>query len=213
VRASLYDAALVFITAFSAVFITVEFSILIGVALSILLFVPRAARLRTSELVVTPEGLVRERFPDDPSSTDLLIYDLEGELFFGAAPEIERYFDEITRRTQKEDIHYVVLRVKRTRNPDVVFLERLEHFLRDSDARGVTVLLAGVRSDFSHGLSNLRFGEWLPSDRVFYEEDETYSATLKAVRHAYDLLGKGSRPSSAEFEVVEGGKKELYYLV
>jgi SulP family sulfate permease len=213
VRASRYDAALVFITAFSAVFITVEFSILIGVALSIVLFVPRAARLRTSELIVTPEGLVRERFPDDPPSRDLLIYDLEGELFFGAAPELDRYFDEITRRTQKEGIRYVVLRVKRTRNPDVVFLERLEHFLRESDARGVTVLLAGVRSDFSRGLSNLNFAEWLPSDRVFFEEDEIYSATLKAVRHAYDLLGKSSRPASAEFEAVEGEKKELYYLV
>ncbi|MCE0497421.1 MAG: SulP family inorganic anion transporter [Methylacidiphilales bacterium] len=213
VRASWYDAVLVFITAFSAVFITVEFSILIGVALSIVLFVPRAARLRASELLVTPEGLIRERFPDDPPTQDLLIYDLEGELFFGAAPELDRYFDEITQRTQNEGIRYVVLRVKRTRNPDVVFLERLEQFLRESDAQGVTILLAGVRSDFSHGLSNLRFGEWLPSNRVFYEEDEIYSATLKAVRHAYDLLGKNSPNSGSEFEVIEGGKKDLYYLV
>ncbi len=210
-RASWYDAALVYITAFSAVFITVEFSILIGVALSIILFVPRAARLRASELLVTPEGLIRERLPGDPPAADLLIYDLEGELFFGAAPELERYFDEITSRTQKEGIRYVVLRVKRTRNPDVVFLERLEHFLRESEARGVTILLAGVRSDFSAGLSNLGFGQWLPTGRVFYEEDQVYSATLKAVRHAYDLLGKTS--PRAEFEVIEGGAKDLYYLV
>lgn len=213
VRASWYDAALVFITAFSALFITVEFSILIGVALSIVLFVPRAARLRASELVVTPEGLIRERLSDDPPAKDLLIYDLEGELFFGAAPELDRYFDEITQRTKEGGIRFVVLRVKRTRNPDVVFLEHLEHFLRESDAHGVTVFLAGVRADFSRGLSNLRFGEWLRSDRVFYEEDQVYSATLKAVRHAYDLLGKDPRHSSGEFEAIEGEKKELYYLV
>jgi hypothetical protein len=42
-RASRYDAALVLVTAFSAIFISVEFSILIGVALSILMFVPRAS--------------------------------------------------------------------------------------------------------------------------------------------------------------------------
>ena len=70
-----------------------------------------------------------------------------------------------------------------------------------------------VRADFSRGLSNLRFGEWLRSDRVFYEEDQVYSATLKAVRHAYDLLGKDPRHSSGEFEAIEGEKKELYYLV
>ena len=97
-------------------------SILIGVALSILLFVPRAARLRATELTVTAEGLVRERLADDPPATELLIYDFEGEMFFGAAPELDRYFDEITQRTRKEGIHYLVLRVKRTRNPDVVLL-------------------------------------------------------------------------------------------
>jgi SulP family sulfate permease len=211
-RASSYDAALVFITAFSAVFITVEFSILIGVALSILLFIPRAARLRATELVVAPEGVVRERLPNDPPAEDLLIYDLEGEIFFGAAPEVDRYFDEITLRAQKGGIPYVILRVRRTRNPDVVFLERLEHFLRESNDLGITVLLAGVKPDFSQGLSNLRFSQWLPADRVFYEEGELYSATLRAVRHVYDLLGK-SAASHAEFEVIEGGKKELYYLV
>ena len=211
VRASGYDAALVFITAFSAIFITVEFSILIGVALSIVLFVPRAARLRASELIVTPEGLVRERFLDDPPATDLLIYDLEGELFFGASPELDRYFEEITQRTEKDGIRYVVLRVKRTRNPDVVFLERLEYFLRESEAHSVTVLLAGIRPDFAKGLSNLRFGEWLAKDRVFPEEDLAYSATLKAVRRAYELLGKNPPRSASELVATE--ESEFHYLV
>jgi SulP family sulfate permease len=65
-RASRYDAGLVAVTAFSAVFISVEFSILIGVALSILLFIPRAAMLRMTELVVSSDRVVRERLPEDP---------------------------------------------------------------------------------------------------------------------------------------------------
>jgi SulP family sulfate permease len=203
-RASSYDTALVLITAFSAVFISVEFSILIGVALSILLFVPRAARLRATELTVTSEGLVREWSPKDPPATELLIYDLEGELFFGAAPELDRFFDELTRRTGQDGIRYIVLRVKRTRNPDVVVLERLEHFLRASEARGVTVLLAGVRADLSQGIKNLRFGEWLPADRIFYEEDRLYSATLKAVRHAHQLMGWQAASRPGQKERIEG---------
>jgi SulP family sulfate permease len=212
-RASSFDTALVLVTAFSAVFISVEFSILIGVALSILLFVPRAARLRATELTVTAEGLVRERLADDPPATELLIYDFEGEMFFGAAPELDRYFDEITQRTRKEGIHYLVLRVKRTRNPDVVLLERLERFLRESEARGVTVLLAGVRADLSQGLKNLGFGGWLPTDRIFHEEDRIYSATLKAVRHVHELLGRNSNRRTGTSEVIESEKQSLYYLV
>ena len=144
---------------------------------------------------------------------DLLISDLEGELFFGAAPELDRYFDEITERTKRESIRYVVLRVKRTRNPDVVFLERLEHFLRQAEAHGVTILLAGVRPDFAQGLSNLAFGQWLPSDRVFCEDDEVYSATLKAVRYAHHLMGKRSPNEAKRREASEGESGELYYLV
>jgi SulP family sulfate permease len=82
-RASRYDAGLVLINALSSVFISVEFSILIGVAVSILLFVPRAASLRGSELVLTRERVVRERVPADPFSSGVIIYDLEGEVFFG----------------------------------------------------------------------------------------------------------------------------------
>jgi SulP family sulfate permease len=129
-RASGYDAGLVLITALSAVFISVEFSILIGVGLSILLFVPRAARLRVSELVVTVEGVVRDRVPTDPTCGAMILSDLEGELFFGAAPELDRFFDELTKRTREKSIHFAVLRLKRTRHPDMVCLERFEHFLQ-----------------------------------------------------------------------------------
>jgi sulfate permease, SulP family len=204
-RARWYDAALVLVTAFVAIFIDVEYSILIGVALSIVLFVPRAARLTAKELIVSPEGIVRERLPEDPPSRDLLIYDVEGELFFGAGPEFDHYFDAIKERVFREDIHYVVLRVKRTRNPDVVFFERLEHFLHETAAHGVTVLLAGVRPDFAKGLDHLKFDRWLPKEHVFFEQDEIYSATLTAVRYAYTLLGRQEEP--------EATQKDFYYLV
>lgn len=62
----------------------------------------------------------------------------------------------------------------------------------------MTVLPAGVRADFSHGLKNLRFGDWLPSDRILNEEDRVYSAMLKAVRHAHNLLRKNSAPFAAK---------------
>jgi SulP family sulfate permease len=212
-RASRYDAGLVLVTAFSAVFISVEFSILIGVALSILMFVPRAALLRSSELVVSIERVVRERLSDDLLCTAMLLYDLEGELFFGAAPELDRCFDRLKQRTRKEDIRFVVLRLKRTRNPDMVSLERFEHFLHDMEAEGVTVLLCGVRPAFAKAMANLRFYDWLPPDRVFPEENEKFSSTLKAVRHVYELLGENSCAHCRQNGLVRADQGGLYYLV
>ncbi len=211
VRASRFDAGLVLVTALAAVFISVDESVLIGVALSILLFVPRASRLSLRELVVTAERFVRARQPGDERAGAVLIYDLEGELFFGSAPELERSLDHIAREAARADAKCLVLRLRRTRNPDVVAAEYLEHFLREAEKTGVVVLLAGVRPDLAKLLRNLRFEDWLPADRLYLEEDEKYSATLQAVRHAYQLqLPHGSEP---DFDHAETENEAAYYLV
>src|SRR5580698_8274532 len=212
-RASRYDAGLVLVTAFSAVFISVEFSILIGVTLSILMFVPRASLLRLNELVVGSDRVIRERLPEDPPCTAMMLYDLAGELFFGAAPELDRCFNHLKRRTEDEDIRFVVLRLKRTRNPDMVSLERFDHFLHDMKARGVAVLLCGVRPAFAKAMANLRFHDWLPADRVFPEEEEKFSATLKAVRHVYELVEENSCDHCMQTAFAGTDRRRLYYLV
>jgi sulfate permease, SulP family len=177
--------------------------------------VPRAAKLKARELVVAPERVVRERVPGDPADPSTLIYDFEGELFFGAAPELERYLDELGQRIRHHDIKYLVLRLKRVRHPDAVVIERIEKFVREETDRGVTVLLAGVQPDLWTLLTNVGFDRWFPSDRVFPEEDEEFSATLKAVRYAHALRGfdEAHEPVSAAAIAGNGESKSYYYLV
>ncbi|OBK07657.1 SulP family inorganic anion transporter [Mycobacterium sp. 1245852.3] len=207
-KASRYDAGLVIVTAFTGVAIDLDKSVLLGVVLSILLFVPRAAKLKAKELIVTPERVVRERVPGDPADPSILIYDLEGELFFGAAPELDRYLQEISRRIADDGVRFAVLRLKRVRHPDVVCIERIEHFLREESARGVTILLAGVRPDTLEVLTNVGFESWFPAGHVFPEEDEEYSATLKAVRYAHGKLAE-LKPKAP----LPAAHSKLYYLV
>jgi SulP family sulfate permease len=83
-----------------------------------------------------------------------------------------------------------VFRVKRVRNLDAVSLEKLEHILRDAQGEGMTVLLAGIRPDLGRCMERLRFARWFPTERWFSEEERVQdAATLKAVRHAYRMLG------------------------
>ncbi|XGV97705.1 MAG: SulP family inorganic anion transporter [Leptolyngbya sp. BL-A-14] len=216
-RASGFDVVLVLITVFTAIFVDIEYSILTGVALSIILFVPRAAKIKGAELVVSDEGIVRERVASDPPCTSILIFDLEGEIFFGAAPDLDRYLDDLRARAVQTGIRAIVLRLKRVRNPDIVCLERLEHFLHEAQRLGLTVLLAGVRPELARSFSKAGFAEWFPQDRLFpeNEDDDTDSATLKAVRHAYDLLGDDANtcPHCASIQRHEARKASLYYLV
>jgi sulfate permease, SulP family len=133
IRASGLDAGVLALTAVTGLALGLDQAILVGVGLSIILFVPRAARLKANELVVDDDGVVREKLADDPSCTSFILYDLEGELFFGAAPELERYLNALTDRAQVEGVSRIVLRLKRVRNPDVVCLEQLEHFFKRTE--------------------------------------------------------------------------------
>lgn len=202
-KASRYDAGLVVVTALTGIAIDLDKAVLLGVILSILLFVPRAAKLKATELIVTPERVVRERVRGDEPDASTVIYDLEGELFFGAAPELDRHLADLTHRIEAEDQgKIVILRLKRVRHPDVVCIEGIEHFLRELTDRDVTVLLAGVRPDTAEILKNVGFQSWFPAEHVFPEEDREFSATLKAVRYAHAKAA--DRP---------GAEPDLYYLV
>jgi SulP family sulfate permease len=212
-RASRFDAGLVAVTAVTAVFVSVEFSILIGVALSILLFVPRAARLKARELAVSGDRVIRGRLAGDHACSSIVIYDLEGELFFGAAPELERYLDELRARV-RQGAQAVILRLQRTRNPDLVCLERLEHFLRDVQQMGGIALLAGVGDDVRRTTENLRFYDWFPRERAFaVEPDAPGSSTIKALREAHRLLGQ-ERPLTCDHcRALHPEAGDIYYAV
>jgi SulP family sulfate permease len=157
--------------------------------------------------------VVRERLADDLPCTAMLLYDLEGELFFGAAPELDRCFEELKRRIKDEKIPFVVLRLKRTRLPDMVAMERFDHFLHDMEKQGTTVLLCGIRPDFAKAMKILNFNDWFPADHVFLEEDEKFSSTLKAVRHVYELLQVNYCSHCGQNSTAATDRPAQYYLV
>jgi sulfate permease, SulP family len=200
-RASQMDAGVVIVTALSALVFGLDAAILIGVALSILLFVPRAAKMRTAELFVDNDDVVRERLPSDRGDPGFLLYDLEGELFFGAGPELERTFVEIQRQAKASASRHILLRLKRVRNPDVVSLEHLEHFLKHAQSQGIVVWLAGLRPDLLAAFDRLRFWEWLPRDHVFPQGVDEDSATLAAIRRLRAEL----------FDQRDASDRRLYY--
>jgi SulP family sulfate permease len=209
-RATRYDAFIALSTAVAAMFISIELSILIGICVSFMLFVPRAARLQVTELVVTPERVIRERQPNDPRCENLALFSLEGELFFGAAPLLEDFFD-ILRLRVAQGARVLILRLKRTRNPDMVCLEMLQRFLEEMQDRKVPVLLCGIRADFEQALRNLRFHHWLPRDYLFHEGATMGSSTLQAVRRGYELLGDNLCAKCPRRG--EQGSPDWYYMI
>jgi SulP family sulfate permease len=217
-RATPFDRNLLLATACAAVFVSIEFSILIGVFLSFMLFVPRVSRLTASELVVSKERVVRERQPGDPPCGKLFVLGLEGQLFFGAAHEFGQVLNDLRVRVN-QGVRLIVMRLKRTHNPDMACLERLHHFLMDMQQRKVVVLLCGVRGDFAQMIERLGFHDCLPPERIFLEDAPPengdgpgLSSTLRAVKRAYELLGDDLCASCPRRQDVEMDKG-WYYMI
>ncbi|HTQ41093.1 MAG TPA: SulP family inorganic anion transporter [Pirellulales bacterium] len=214
VRTTRIDAWIVALTAVSAVAVSVEFCVLIGVFLSFVLYVPQAARAHMTELVVSPERVIRERMLTDPVCTRIRIFSLEGDLFFGASPELEEHLDAVA-RTAEEGVRVIVLRMKRVRSPDAVCMSVLDHFIQRMQAANVTVLLCGVRPDLMRVIDSSGLARRLGQGRVFVfqETGEFWTSTLEAVRFAYEMIGDDVCevcPSHAESLNKKDG---WYYLI
>jgi sulfate permease, SulP family len=189
-RTTKFDAWIVMLTAVSAVAVSIEFCVLIGVFMSFVLYVPQAARVHCTELIMTPERVVRERLPTDVPCNRIRIYSLEGEFFFGAAPELEQHLDAIADAAEA-DGRVVILRLKRARNPDAVCMSVLDRFNERMHESNKTVLLCGVRPDLTKVFKSSGLLDRLGPGRlfVFEETGRFWTSTLEAVRTAYEIIG------------------------
>lgn len=188
VKATRADALIVGTTALAAVAISIEFCILVGVLISFVLYVPKAARITMVELVVTGDRLIRQRVDGDPTCGKLRLWSLEGELFFGAAPELETCFDRI-RADVGEGTKVVVLRCRELRNADAVCVHVFGEFVRELQQRGLLVIVCGVRPEVRVVFESTGLDEIIGADRLLFERPVVWTGTLEAVRLAYQLLG------------------------
>ena len=209
-----FDAWIVVLTAISAVAVSIEFCVMIGVFLSFVMYVPRAARVHLTELTLAPDRIVRERISTDVACNRIRVYSLEGELFFGAAPELEEHFESIEEGAD-QGVRVVVLRLKRARNADAVCLRVLDKFVARMHTRNVDVLLCGIRPDLMSVIDSSGLMRQLGRERVFmFQETEgVWSSTLEAVRFAYEIVGSNVCETCPRRGDIANDRQGWYFMI
>jgi len=211
VKATRFDAWILIITALSAVIISVEFCILISITLSFALYIPKAAQITISELAVTDDRVIRELKASDVRCQYIRIYNLEGELFFGSAPEFERLLESIEASCNPE-LMVVILRLKRARNPDAVCMQLLQHFIQRMHRQGRTVMLTGVSAEVLQVLANVGILELVGARNVYREESTLWASTIEALQRSYELLGTRRCPQ-CKHQVAGTGPQDWSYMI
>ena len=211
VRTSRFDAAIVAVTAIAAFAISIEFCVLIGVFMSFMLAVPRTGQMLLTQFLVTRDGVVHERLHDDAVCGCLLIYGLEGEMYFGAGVSLESRLEAIDASVEPWT-KVVVMRMKRARNPDAVGISLFEHFVDRLLDRGVRVVVCGVRDGMFACMEHCGLADKIGAENIFREQPVRQTSTLLAIRHAGTVIGEAC-PRCGGTE--SGGSKQggLYYVI
>jgi SulP family sulfate permease len=211
-KATRYDAAILVATAFSAVFISIEFCILVGVLLSFAFYVPRAAKIKVNELTITNERVIREAIHSDLRCSYIRILNIEGELFFGCAPELERQLKEFE-ETLPDSLALIVLRMRRANNPDAVCIHVMEAFVRRMKDRSVTVMFSGVHATMARTMQNIGLDQVVGAENIFREETEVWASTFTAMKKAYATIGLSRCQHCPNREIAKEERNDWSYMI
>ncbi len=187
-RATKFDRWILIATALSSILISVEFCILIGVFLSFAFYVPAAAKIKMNELTVTSDRVIREVVSSDIRCSYMRVFNFEGEMFFGCAPELEKQLDSI-RDDAPDTLKVIVLRLKRVNNPDAVCMDVLQRFIERMHERKVVIIISGIKEAMAKILRNVGINQLVGEENVFREESEIWASTQTAMIKGYSLLG------------------------
>jgi sulfate permease, SulP family len=138
-RTAARSDVLVLLTCFLlTVLLDMTISITVGVMLAALLFIQRMAAVSGVTLV----GAGHHPAMTVPMPRGVVVYDLAGPLFFGAAQKAMH----VLRRTERRKTHVVVLDVEDVPVMDATGLMALESLVKDLNDAGIKVVLAGIQA-------------------------------------------------------------------
>ncbi len=203
-RAGRGDLVTAAVTFGAALLLPLTYAIYVGIGLHLLLALDRAGHLHVRQLVPQGDGGFRERTvqaPGDLEAQDVLVLQLEGDLFFGVADELDDHLRAVLAGAGTPSggaPAAVVLRLKRSHSLDAHALLVLERFIRAMDAAHRPVLFSGLRPKARRRLQRFGLSDRLCDGCLVDSHERPAAGTAQAVSVARALLsgtGDGTPPT------------------
>lgn len=171
--------------------LSLDTAIYLGVGISLLLFLRRVRNLRVTDLVLSGQH-IREGSGifDDPVEVCRKVRALhvEGNLFFGAANELQEALDDATR---DPEVRVLVVRLKRARGLDYTTAGVLLSTRDRLAAEGRHLLLAGMKPETMALFEDVGITEAFGAGALFPTQTEWFHAMDAALAHALHLTDGG----------------------
>lgn len=141
-RSTRSDAAVLVLTATATIAFDLIVAVEIGIAVAAALALRHVANTSEAQREPLPaDELVSDDLEADLLGQHIVVYRFDGALFFGAS---QRFLTELT---AVSDVRVVILRLAQIRVLDATGAHALGEIVRELEARGITVLLKGLRPE------------------------------------------------------------------
>lgn len=184
-KGNLNDALVMIVTAGLTAFgPQLEYAVYAGLALSIILFLKDTgvASVRTLVPIQDRDGRYVEyevRSGECDVVESFSIIQLEGNLYFGSATDLEQKLDGVM-----DEASVYLLRFKGVSVIDITSLDVIENFIKRAHTAGKKVMLSGVTTNIRILLEKANLIERLGEENVFMVSDEIFASSGKPLEQA-----------------------------
>ena len=186
-RTNKTDAILLWITMFLTVLIPrVDIALFMGVCISIgtYLWITSTVHLQ----ILMPSGqpgvtrLIEMEPKEISDQRDTLIINIEGNLYFGCANELEHKLNGLIGKSK-----IYIIRMRRVDSCDFTALEVLRNFVINVGKR---VIICGIDKKMQSQLNTINITKMIGEDNVILAKDQLFASNLKAQTRAQSLTYK-----------------------
>ena len=180
-----------------------DYAIYTGIALSIILYLRDTNKVPIKLLIPTQgkdSQIIEQEIESVKGKVDVLIIQLEGNLFFGSSEDLENNLDSLVNKAK-----VLILRMKYVTSIDLTALHALKVFIRSVKDSGGILIISGVRSELSSMLKKSNLVSDIDVDNIFMSEDEVFASSTNALERARTVLNceKDSKVKSMACNLLE----------
>lgn len=168
-----------------------DWAIYSGIAISIILYLRNTNKVPLKVLLPIEDQqnrFVEKEIGDVKEPKDILIIQIEGNLYFGSAFDLESKLDSLIGKAR-----VYIIRMKQVATIDITALDSIKHFLHNIKKTGGIIILCGIASGLNKMLVNADIVEDVGCDNIFMSEDEVFASSTKALNRAKELVGKSAQ--------------------
>lgn len=194
------DSLAMWSTCLATIFMShLDFAIYTGIAISIVLYLKDTNKVPV-RILIPSQGenfqIIEMKIESVHEKVDILIIELEGNLYFGSAEDLEAKLDGLVDKAKA-----FILRMKYVTSVDLTSLNALKIFIRTVREAGGILIISGVKSELNSLLKNSNVTSYIGEDNIFMSENEIFASSTNALEKARaaiscDLDDNGQKSAS-----------------